>query len=116
MRRLTIRFRTGGSVAPITSSSHSAQNREVADARLAQTDRQNYFYPTFVPEPLQEVVSAESIPIQAADIAASVARELWDRNNLPHLLKHFDYVTYNGERLSESQADSYERVISASTN
>jgi hypothetical protein len=83
---------------------------------LAQTDRQNYFYPAFVPEPLQEVVSAESIPIQAADIAASVARELWDRNNLPHLLKHFDYVTYNGERLSESQADSYERVISASTN
>jgi hypothetical protein len=82
---------------------------------LAQTDRQNLFYPAFLPEPLQELPSVESIPIQAADIAASIARELWNRNNLPFLLLHFDYVTYNGERLSEDQAASYQRLITDSS-
>jgi hypothetical protein len=83
---------------------------------LAQTDRQNNFYPAFLPEPLQELPSTESIPIQAADIAASIARELWHRNNLPYLLLHFDYVTYNGERLSEGQAASHQHLINASLN
>jgi hypothetical protein len=83
---------------------------------LAQTDRENRFYPAFLPAPLQELQSGDSIPIQAADIAASIARELWHRNNLPYLLLHFDYVTYNGERLSEDQAASHQRLIIASSN
>ena len=36
------------------------------------------------------------MPIQAADIAATIARELWHRNNLPHLVRRFEYVTFNG--------------------
>jgi hypothetical protein len=83
---------------------------------LAQIDRQNVFYPAFLPEPLQELSSAKSYEIQAADIAASIARELWYRNTLPYLLLHFDYVTYNGERLSEGQATSYQHLISTSSN
>jgi hypothetical protein len=82
---------------------------------LSHIDQKNHFFPDFLPEPLVAVSSAESIPIQAADIAASIARELWHRNNLPYLLSHFDYVTYNGERLSEDRAASYQGLISASS-
>jgi hypothetical protein len=83
---------------------------------LAQTDRQKHFYPASRPEPLQELRSTGFHPIQAADIAASIAREFWDRNNLPYLLRHFDYVTYNGERLSEDRAAASQRLISATSN
>ena len=73
-------------------------------------------FPPGLPEPLIELVSTESVPIQAADIAASVARELWRRNDLPHLVKHFEYVTFNGERLSDGRAEQYEAVFRATSN
>jgi hypothetical protein len=57
------------------------------------------------------LVSTESVPIQAADIAASIAREMWRRNNLPHLVGRFEYVTFNGERLSDIRAQEYEAVF-----
>ena len=76
---------------------------------LTDLDRRRQFYPSyFLPEPLQELISAESAPIQAADIAAGIARELWVRNNLVHLVSRFEYVTYNGERLSETKAAAHE--------
>jgi hypothetical protein len=53
------------------------------------------------------------VPIQAADIAATIARELWHRNNLPHLVRRFEYVTFNGERLSEGRAEALEAVFTA---
>jgi hypothetical protein len=78
-------------------------------AVLSELDRRREFYPSyFLPEPLQELVSTESVPIQAADIAASISRELWARNNLLHLVRRFEYVTYNGERLSEARAAAHE--------
>lgn len=78
---------------------------------LAQIDRNRYFYPAHLPQPLVELISTESVPIQAADIAASLARELWHRNNLPHLVRRFEYVTFNGERLSETRAEQYEDIF-----
>jgi hypothetical protein len=54
---------------------------------LAQIDRRKQFYPGRMPERLQELASTESVPIQAADIAATIARELWYRNNLPHMVR-----------------------------
>ena len=78
---------------------------------LAKTDRQKHFYPGVCPEPLQELASTESVPIQAADIAANIARELWRRNNLVHLVRHFEYVTYNGQRISEDKAAAYQTLI-----
>jgi hypothetical protein len=80
---------------------------------LAQIDRDRHFYPACLPGPLQELVSTESVPIQAADIAATIARELWHRNNLPHLVRRFEYVTFNGERLSEGRAEALEAVFTA---
>jgi hypothetical protein len=83
---------------------------------LAQIDRNRHYYPAYLPKPLIELVSTESVPIQAADVAASVARELWRRNDLPHLVKHFEYVTFNGERLSDGRAEQYEAVFRATSN
>jgi hypothetical protein len=56
------------------------------------------------PAPLPELDSRDSFLIQAADFAAGLAREIWSRNSLPHLVDTFDYVTYNGRRISESEA------------
>jgi hypothetical protein len=83
---------------------------------LAQIDRNSHFYPAFLPQPLIELISTESVPIQAADIAASIARELWYRNNLPHLVRRFEYVTFNGERLSEARAEQYEDIFKCLNN
>ncbi len=80
---------------------------------LAQIDSKRHFYPEYLPQPLQELVSTESVPIQAADIAASIARELWHRNSLPHLVSRFEYVTFNGERLSQARAEAYEETFRA---
>jgi len=57
---------------------------------LAQIDSRRCFYPQYLPQPLQQLISTESVPIQAADIAASIARELWHRNGLPHLVNRFE--------------------------
>jgi hypothetical protein len=78
---------------------------------LAQADRAGEFYPEFMPEPLVEIRSAESLPIQAADIAAGIARELWRRSSLVHLVAHFEYVTYNGRRLSEDEAAWCQKIL-----
>lgn len=64
-----------------------------------------------MPEPLIEINSAESVPIQAADIAAGIARELWYRNTLVQLVEQFEYVTYNGQRLSEDNAARRQTII-----
>ena len=56
------------------------------------------------PAPLPEVDSRNSFLVQAADFAAGIAREIWSRNSLPHLVDKFDYVTYNGRRIPESEA------------
>jgi hypothetical protein len=78
---------------------------------LSEIDSKRHFYPEYLPQPLQELVSTESVPIQAADIAASIARELWYRNSLPHLVSRFEYVTFNGDRLSQARAEAYEKMF-----
>jgi hypothetical protein len=82
---------------------------------LSSLDRDKSFYPASTPEPLQELVSTDSVQIQAADIAASIAREFWSRNNLPYLVRQFSYVTYNGQKLSEDQASTYETILRTHT-
>lgn len=93
---------------------HSHAVRWIEEQRmnvLSEIDSKRYFYPAYWPQPLQEVTSSESVPIQAADIAASIARELWYRNTLPHLVSRFEYVTFNGERLSQARAEAYEQLF-----
>jgi hypothetical protein len=78
---------------------------------LQQTDRVGWFYPAFKPEPSEEVESSESPLIQAADIAAGIARQIWAREGLCQLVRSFDYVVYNGERQSEQSASSAEKRL-----
>jgi hypothetical protein len=54
--------------------------------------------------PLSELDSTGSFLVQAADFAVGIAREIWSRNSLPHLVDTFDYVTYNGRRICESES------------
>ena len=51
---------------------------------------------------LPELDSKESFFLQAADFAAGIAREIWSRNTLAHLVGAFDSVTYNGKRIYEA--------------
>jgi hypothetical protein len=69
---------------------------------MARIDRHRIF--PAQPGPLSELDSKESFLVQAADFAAGIAREVWRRNSLPHLTGAFEYVTYNGRRISETDA------------
>jgi hypothetical protein len=81
---------------------------------LTGIDRSRQFYYDQPPEALQALVSEKSVPIQVADIAAGIARELWSRNSLVHLVRRFVYITYNGQRLSENIAASHEKSFTHS--
>jgi hypothetical protein len=74
---------------------------------MTRIDRCGIFQ--FQPHELTEVDSNDSFLVQAADFAAGIARETWHRASLPRLVGVFDYVTYNGRRICESEA----AVISA---
>jgi len=69
---------------------------------MTRLDRHRIFH--VQPGPLVELDSKESFLVQAADFAAGIARETWHRKSLAHLVGAFDYVTYNGKRISETEA------------
>jgi hypothetical protein len=69
---------------------------------MCRIDRHGIF--SVSPQPLTELDSRECFWIQAADFAAGIAREILHRKDLVQLVAAFDYVTYNGKRLSESKA------------
>lgn len=52
------------------------------------------------------VDSRLSIRTQAADIAARIAQRIYDENGLEGLLDQFTYVTFNGEKVTESNIKS----------
>lgn len=54
---------------------------------------------------LYEVRSESSPHIQVADIAAGVAWAAYDRNHIKQVTEEFDYVTLNGETLTEQNLD-----------
>ena len=72
---------------------------------LRRIDRRGMF--PVQPAPLPELDSRSSFLVQAADFAAGIAREIWSRNSLPHLVDTFDYVTYNGRRISKKRSRHY---------
>jgi len=58
------------------------------------------------PKPLEPVDSGDSFFVQAADIAAGIVTALWNRSTLAEVVRTFDYVTYNGRRIGESEAET----------
>lgn len=48
------------------------------------------------------IESKLSVRTQAADLAAGIAQKKYDRYGLEAVFEDFDYVTFNGERITES--------------
>ena len=80
------------------------------DDVISQVTRGTYFG-LRKPQPLVELESTNCVPLQAADFAAGIAREIWYRNSLPHLVRVFEYVKYNGKRISEADANGTEAKL-----
>jgi hypothetical protein len=57
------------------------------------------------------VESRESFYIQAADIAAGIASQIYGIHGLIGVLEKFEYVTYNGIRVSRSDAEEEMRKL-----
>ena len=98
-------------LSEVLSASHAFDKGDTKEIRwidaqrkdvMSMIDRHRMF--PGQPQPLPELDSKESFWVQAADCAAGIAREILHRKDLVHLVAAFDYVTYNGKRLSESKA------------
>jgi hypothetical protein len=69
-----------------------------------------------VPAPLKEFDSKDAPLIRAADFAVAIAREIWSRNrSLVQVAASFEYVTYNGRRISENDAAMHQDRLEAHT-
>jgi hypothetical protein len=55
-------------------------------------------------DPIESLESHKSILLQAADFAAGIAKTILEREGLVPLVKTFEYVIYNGSRISEDDA------------
>lgn len=61
-------------------------------------------------EPLYgDVDSGESFYIQASDIAAGIAKHLFETGGIIAVTKHFEYVMFNGKRTSLE--DAHETIL-----
>lgn len=80
----------------------------VREQRRQVLEEPSFFFRNMLQQKeLEEVDSAGTPEIQAADIAAGIARELWYRAGLVNVVRHFDRVLLNGTQLSESTAVAY---------
>jgi hypothetical protein len=70
-------------------------------------------YRLWYPPVLASVPSEKSLEVQAADVAAGIAKRLLERKCIRALLNVFPWVMYNGERLSSHQADRIGKLTSA---
>lgn len=62
------------------------------------------------PKPYVQLGSTDSYLIQAADIAAGIVGRMLETQTLAAVVGAFEYVTYNGRRLSISDAEELMRV------
>ena len=56
-------------------------------------------------KPYTQTDSRDSYLVQAADVAAGIASKLLETQNLVTVVTNFEYTTYNGQRLSVSDAE-----------
>jgi hypothetical protein len=87
----------GGSITLISSNAET----------LAAPD---FFYRFKAPPRYRQIKSHESSFIQTADVAAGFATRLMDTDGLIGVVSRFEYVTYNGARLSRSDAEERMRL------
>ena len=67
-------------------------------------------------EPLGSIESYQVIEGQAGDIAARMAATLYEREGLAGLVKRFDFVTFNGQRVTENNLEEVLRRMAALCN
>jgi hypothetical protein len=98
-------------LSTILSESHAFDKGDTREVKWIDGERHGvvrsidrYEMVPYRPAELSEVDSRGSFLGQAADFAVGIAREIWSRHSLPHLVDTYDYVTYNGRRISESEA------------
>jgi hypothetical protein len=78
---------------------------------LRETDAYYEFRTRNAVESLESLDSKKSLRVQAADIAAGVARVIMDREGLIGVPRVFEYVTHNGERISIDDAARIQRQL-----
>lgn len=66
---------------------------------------------TFGRKPYTELDSVDSYGIQAADLGSGIASKILEQENLVSVAKRFEYVTYNGRRISVSDAEEETRLL-----
>jgi len=57
------------------------------------------------PHRFVEVESKESYYVQAADLAAGIASDIYATRKLIGVVENFEYVTFNGRRISGADAE-----------
>jgi uncharacterized protein YeeX (DUF496 family) len=61
--------------------------------------------------PYLQIDSTDSYLVQAADIAAGIASKIFETENLVAVVSRFEYVTYNGRRVSIADAEEELRLM-----
>jgi hypothetical protein len=56
-------------------------------------------------KPYSQLSSKDSYLLQAAEIAAGIASKIVETQNLVAAVSSFEYVSYNGRRVSVSEAE-----------
>jgi hypothetical protein len=63
------------------------------------------YIPTPQPQQYTQIKSADSYFVQAADMAAGIASRIFEQDDLIGVVSRFEYVTYNGRRVSRADAE-----------
>lgn len=83
------------------------QSRQSMIDELSAND---HFYRVIGSRPgFVELESKESYYVQAADIAAGIASDVYASRKLIGVVERFEYVTFNGERVSRADAEEWMR-------
>jgi len=95
-------------VASMLNAAHAFDQGDDASVEWVKGQRDHfvintvYGLHTFLKPLYGDIDSRLSPRTQAADIAARIAQRMYDEHGLPALLDQFDYVTFNGEKITES--------------
>jgi len=92
---------------------NEAQIRLLENTRHAVLDgltANDHFYRVIRQPSFPELESKESYYIQGADFAAGIAADLYTKEKLIGVVSRFEYVTYNGVRLSRADAEETMRL------
>jgi hypothetical protein len=110
--------RFGGRMVKQLSSSHAFDKGNSRDVDLLEATRDrlmeeltpnDYFFGIIGKGKYTEIESRGSYYVQAADIAAGIASDIYILENLIGVVKRFEYVTFNGRRVSQADAEEETR-------